>query len=109
MVISKKSLARRTFLQGMGAAVALPFLESMVPAFKASAAPATPRFGAVFVPNGAIVESWIPKTAGPGFELSPILQPLAKYKDTLVVVSNLARRPAIQTSVVSTNTDGMPK
>jgi len=91
MIISKKSLARRTFLRGMGAAVALPALEAMVPAFKASAATATPRFGAVFVPNGAIVESWIPRTSGAGFELSPILQPLAKYKDSLVVVSNLTR------------------
>ena len=91
MFISKLSLPRRTFLRGMGAAVALPFLESMVPAFGASAAPAVPRFGAVFVPNGAIVEDWIPKTAGQGFELSPILQPLEKYKDSLVVVSNLTR------------------
>ncbi|HKF67526.1 MAG TPA: DUF1552 domain-containing protein, partial [Vicinamibacterales bacterium] len=91
MFISKLSLPRRTFLQGLGAAVALPFLEAMVPAFKASAAPATPRFGAVFVPNGAIVEQWIPKTAGSDFELPPILQPLSRYKDTLVVVSNLTR------------------
>jgi hypothetical protein len=91
MFVSKMSLPRRTFLQGMGAAVALPFLEAMVPAFKASAAPATPRFGAVFVPNGAIVEEWIPKTAGANFELSPILRPLARYQDSLVVVSNLTR------------------
>src|SRR5262252_5729616 len=91
MVVSALSLPRRTFLPGLGAAVALPFLEAMVPAFKASAAPATPRFGAVFVPNGAIVEQWIPKTAGSDFELPPILQPLSRYKDTLVVVSNLTR------------------
>jgi hypothetical protein len=91
MFVSKMSLPRRTFLQGMGAAVALPFLEAMVPAFKASAAPVTPRFGAVFVPNGAIVEEWIPKTAGANFELSPILRPLAPYQDSLVVVSNLTR------------------
>ena len=91
MVISTMSLPRRTFLRGLGAAVALPFLEAMVPAFKASAAPATPRFGAVFVPNGAIVEEWIPKTAGTAFDLPTILQPLDRYKDTLVVVSNLTR------------------
>ena len=91
MFISKMSLPRRTFLRGMGAAVALPLLESMLPAFTASAAPAAPRFGAVFVPNGAIVEDWIPKAAGAGFELSPILQPLDRYKDSLVVVSNLTR------------------
>jgi hypothetical protein len=91
MFIKQMSLPRRTFLQGIGAAVAVPFLEAMLPAFKASAAPATPRFGAVFVPNGAIVDQWIPKTAGNGFELPPILQPLDRYKDTLVVVSNLTR------------------
>jgi hypothetical protein len=75
----------------MGAAVSVPFLEAMLPAFKSSAATPTPRFGAVFVPNGAIVEEWIPKTTGVDFELSTILQPLANYKDTLVVISNLTR------------------
>jgi hypothetical protein len=91
MLISKMPLPRRTFLRGMGAAVAVPFLEAMVPVFKASAAPATPRFGAVFVPNGAIVEEWIPKTAGAAFDLPTILQPLERYMDTLVVISNLTR------------------
>ena len=91
MVVSAMSLPRRAFLRGMGAAVALPFLEAMVPAFKASAAPVTPRFGAVFVPNGAIVEEWIPKTAGASFDLPTIVQPLDRYKETLVVVSNLTR------------------
>ncbi len=90
-MISKLALPRRTFLRGMGAAVALPFLDAMVPALRASAEPATPRFGAVFVPNGAIVEQWIPKTAGSSFDLPTILQPLERYKDTLVVVSNLTR------------------
>jgi len=91
MFLSKLSLPRRTFLKGVGAAVAVPFLEAMLPAFKASAAAATPRFGAVFVPNGAIVEDWIPKAAGAGFDLSPILAPLEKYKESLVVISNLTR------------------
>jgi uncharacterized protein DUF1552 len=91
MYVSQLSLPRRTFLRGLGASVALPFLEAMVPAFKASAATRTPRFGAVFVPNGAIVEEWIPKTAGTGFDLPSILKPLERYKDTLVVVSNLTR------------------
>jgi hypothetical protein len=91
MYIPQLSLPRRAVLQGLGASIALPFLEAMVPAFKASAAPRAPRFGAVFVPNGAIVEEWIPKTAGTGFELPSILKPLNRYKDTLVVVSNLTR------------------
>ena len=79
MYITQLSQPRRTLLRGLGASVALPFLEAMVPAFKASAAPRTPRFGAVFVPNGAIVEQWIPKTTGAGFELPSILKPLDRY------------------------------
>ena len=91
MFISKLSLPRRTFLRGIGATVALPFLEAMVPAFRASAAVSARRFGAVFVPNGAIVDEWTPKTPGSGFELPTILKPLDAFKDSLVVVSNLTR------------------
>jgi hypothetical protein len=91
MFITKLSLPRRTFLRGVGATVALPFLEAMVPAFNASAAVSARRFGAVFVPNGAIVDEWTPKTPGQGFELTTILKPLDPFKDSLVVVSNLTR------------------
>jgi len=91
MFITKLSLPRRTFLRGIGATVALPFLEAMVPAFKTSAAVSARRFGAVFVPNGAIVDEWTPKTPGQGFELTTILKPLDAFKDSLVVVSNLTR------------------
>jgi hypothetical protein len=94
MFITKTSLARRTFLRGMGAVVGLPVLEAMVPAMTALAqTAATPRtrFGAVFVPNGAIVEQWSPSTTGAGFEFTPILKPLERFRDSLVVVSNLTR------------------
>jgi Protein of unknown function (DUF1552) len=92
MVLSNKSLPRRTFLRGMGAAVALPALEAMVPALRASAAAASPaRFGAVYVPNGAIMEQWTPAKAGADFEFTPILQPLEPFRSSLVVVSNLTR------------------
>ena len=94
MYIARKCLARRTFLRGMGAAVGLPVLEAMVPAMTALAqTPATPRtrFGAVFVPNGAIVEEWSPATTGAGFEFTPILKPLERFRESLVVVSNLTR------------------
>src|SRR5262245_55185433 len=95
MFLTKMSLARRTFLRGAGATVGLPLLEAMVPAFTAlaqtPAAPRAPRFGAVFVPNGAIMEQWIPATAGTGFAFTPILKPLEAFKDSLVVVSNLTR------------------
>ena len=91
MFISKLSLPRRTFLRGLGATVALPVLEAMVPAFKASAAVSARRFGAVFVPNGAIVDEWTPKSPGLGFDLPTILKPLDAFKESLVVVSNLTR------------------
>jgi hypothetical protein len=94
MVITKAALARRTFLRGMGAMIGLPVLEAMVPAMTALAqTPASPktRFGAVFVPNGAIVEQWSPSATGANFEFPPILKPLERFRDSLVVVSNLTR------------------
>ena len=92
--IFRTSLPRRTFLRGIGAAVALPLLDAMVPALTAqtrTAARPLVRFGAVFVPNGAIMEQWIPATPGTGFEFRPILAPLAPFRDQLVIVSNLTR------------------
>jgi hypothetical protein len=94
MYLSRKSLPRRTFLRGAGATVALPLLDAMVPSLTALAqTPAAPRtrFGAVFIPNGAIMESWTPVNAGPGLELAPILKPLEPFRDSLVVISNLVR------------------
>jgi hypothetical protein len=79
-------------LRGMGAAVALPLLDAMVPAATAlaqtSAVPPK-RFGAVFVPHGERPGHWTPKQVGKGFEMSPILEPLAAYRDDLTVVSQL--------------------
>src|SRR6266853_2268650 len=94
MFISKVSLPRRTFLRGLGTAVALPFLDAMVPALTplAGAAAAPPlRFGAVYIPNGAIVDEFFPKEVGTGFEFTPILKPLEPFKHSLVVVKNLSR------------------
>lgn len=94
MFITRMSLPRRTFLRGIGASVALPLLEAMVPAMTATAktaAQAPRRFAAVFIPNGAIVDRWIPETAGADFTFSPILKPLEPFRDSLVVVSNLTR------------------
>jgi len=90
MFIRKSSLARRTFLRGLSATVALPFLDAMAPAL--TAAPVAPkRLGFVYFPNGAIMDNWIPKTTGAGFEFTPTLAPLAPYRDHLVVIGNLAR------------------
>ena len=94
MYISKMSLSRRTLLRGMGAAIALPLLDAMVPALtpfaKAAAAPRT-RFGAIYIPNGAIVDEFFPKSFGTNWDFTPILKPLEPFKDRLVVVKNLSR------------------
>ena len=94
MFITKRHLSRRTFLRGAGVVVALPFLDAMVPALtplaRAQARPRT-RFGAIYVPNGAIMEQWIPEVVGPGFDFKPILKPLEPFKDQMVVVTNLTR------------------
>jgi hypothetical protein len=92
MFVTRKSLSRRTILKGAGTALALPFLDAMVPAFRASAAPsAAPlrRFGAVFVPLGERPGYWTPKTEGENFEFSPILKPLEPFRKSLTVVSEL--------------------
>lgn len=94
MFVAKRSVPRRTVLRGMGATVALPFLDAMVPAFvplaKAAAKPRL-RFGVVYIPNGAIMQEFTPKQAGADFEFTPILKPLEPFKDSLVVVTNLTR------------------
>ena len=92
MFVTRKSLSRRTILRSAGTALALPFLDSMVPVFRANAKPsAAPlrRFGAVFVPLGERPGYWTPKTVGENFESSPILKPLEPYRKSLTVVSEL--------------------
>ncbi len=94
MFLTQKSLPRRTMLRGLGAAVTLPLLDAMLPAFvplaKAAAKPRM-RFGAVYTPNGAIMQQLTPKTFGAGFEFTPILKPLEPFRDQLIVVTNLTR------------------
>src|SRR5262249_61024232 len=93
MFIAKLSLPRRTFLRGMGVALGLPFLESMVPALTAtSRTPANvkPRLGFVYVPHGVIMDEWTPKTAGAGFEFTPILKPLEPFRQFVTILSNLS-------------------
>ena len=90
MFVTKKAISRRTVLRGMGTAVALPFLDAMVPAFAPAAAVKSPvRFGVVYHPNGIIYDQWLPKGAGSQFELSPTLKGLEPFKDKLIVVTGL--------------------
>jgi hypothetical protein len=86
--LTAKSLSRRTVLRGIGATIALPFLDAMVPSAKAAARPAH-RFLAFYVPNGMAMEYWTPKGEGSNFELSSILEPMARYRDQMLVLSGL--------------------
>jgi hypothetical protein len=92
MIVFKKAIPRRAVLRGMGATLALPLLDSMVPAFSAFAAtPAKPinRFGVVYVPNGMIMQNYLPTTEGPAYELTPTLSALAPFRDQVQVLSGL--------------------
>ncbi len=92
MFITRKHLPRRTFLRGVGAALALPLLDAMVPArtllAKTAANPAS-RLGFVYLPHGAIMDRWTPAQEGAGFEFSPILKPLEPFREYVDVVSGL--------------------
>ncbi len=90
MIITKKSLPRRTFLHGMGVTMALPLLDAMIPAMSAGAKPVV-RLGFVYVPNGAIMDQWTPLTIGADFQLTPILQSLEPFRERLLVMSGLAQ------------------
>jgi hypothetical protein len=78
----------------LGVTVALPFLDAMVPALSAKAASPAVRLGFVYIPNGTIQPMWVPASTGRGFELSPILSPLAPVRDHITVLSGLAHRQA---------------
>jgi len=85
-----RSLPRRTVLKGVGATLELPFLEAMLPAstLRAAAKPVR-RFQAFYTPNGMAMDYWSPKTEGANFEITPILEPLAPYRDQMLVFSGL--------------------
>ena len=90
MFLRSKSLPRRTVLRGLGATLALPFLDSMTPALAQRRAIAPHRFLAFYVPNGMAMEYWSPKGTGSGFELSPILQPLEPFRNQMLVLSGIS-------------------
>jgi len=92
MIATGKLLPRRTFLRGLGTSIALPLLDAMTPAFGAARTEAAPPCRMVFayVPNGVIMEDWTPSVEGRDFELKAILEPLAPYRDQILVLTGLA-------------------
>ena len=96
MIVTKRTIPRRTVLRGIGTAVALPLLDSMVPALAAmrnTAAQPVIRLGVVYVPNGMVMAKWTPEQDGAAFELPPIMQPLEAYRDQLLVLTGLSCIP----------------
>src|ERR1700687_1084553 len=93
MIVTKKAISRRTILRGLGATVALPLLDAMIPALTAAVnTPAKPirRFGVVYHPNGVIYDKWLPNGVGADFELSSTLAGLQPFRDKLSVVTGLS-------------------
>jgi hypothetical protein len=92
MFLTGKALPRRAVLRGLGASLSLPLLDAMLPAFATRVRAATARahrFLAFYVPNGMAMEYWTPKGEGKDFELSPILEPLAPFRNQMLVLSGL--------------------
>jgi len=98
MMIFKKAIPRRTFLKGTGAMLALPLLDSMTPAFAGpmdTSAGLPVRMSVVFVPNGRIMDKWTPKAEGANFEFPPTLEPLAPFRDRILVLTGLSHKQAV--------------
>ena len=94
MFVTKKHLSRRTVLRGVGATVALPMLDAMVPAFASTPSKPLVRMGFVYFPHGAVMSKWTPEADGKSFELAPILSPLEPFKKQLTIVSGLENKHA---------------
>ena len=97
MILTKKSLPRRTFLRGAGAALALPLLDAMVPAMTAQAktpARPPPRLGFVYMPMGSDITRWTPRSENDLSELSPSLSSLASVRDQVTAITNMELKNA---------------
>ncbi|MES2603497.1 MAG: DUF1552 domain-containing protein [Pseudomonadota bacterium] len=97
MFITKKHLARRTFLRSALATISLPLLDAMIPASTAlaqTAAVTPPRLGFFYFPHGAVMGNWTPDKVGSDFELKSLLKPLEKYKSLMTIVSNTENKRA---------------
>jgi hypothetical protein len=92
VIISKKAIPRRTVLRGMGSVLALPLVDSMMPALSAlqkTAGKPINRFGVMYVPNGMIMKNYLPLTEGTAYELTPTLAALAPFREQVLVLSGL--------------------
>jgi hypothetical protein len=105
MFITKKHLSRRTVLRGMGATLALPLLDAMIPARTAlaqTAAKASPHLGFIYFPHGAIMNEWTPAKEGADYEMTSILKPLEPFRKQVTIISGLGNRAADGSAVHAT-------
>tara|TARA_B100001123_G_scaffold450620_3_gene622464 strand:+ start:26270 stop:27604 length:1335 start_codon:yes stop_codon:yes gene_type:complete len=97
VIITKKTVSRRLMLRGIGASLALPLLDAMVPAavpLRKTAARAVRRLGIIYVPNGIVMNHWTPITEGTKFDLPSILEPLDPFRDSLQILSGMRGQDA---------------
>ncbi|MBI2689797.1 MAG: DUF1552 domain-containing protein [Acidobacteria bacterium] len=93
--LTGKHIDRRTLLRGAGTAIAIPFLDAMLPAFGApKSAKQARRVGVVYVPNGIVMKDWLPGKTGTDFAFTRILKPIEKFREDIVVVSGLSNHAA---------------
>jgi hypothetical protein len=92
MFLTRTHLPRRTFLKGMGAAIALPMLDAMTPALAAARREAPVRLAFTYVPNGITMEEWTPAAAGRAFDYTRVLKPLEPFRQDTLVLTGLAQR-----------------
>jgi hypothetical protein len=105
MYITRMHLSRRALLRGLGASVALPLLDAMIPArtvLAQTAARPTPRLGFIYFPHGAVMTEWTPATEGADFAMTTIRKPLEPFRSQLTVVSGLGNRAADGSAVHAT-------
>ena len=88
-MLSDGPVSRRAVLRGVGAAVALPWLETLTPAAFAATAVPPRRMAFIYVPNGVILNDWTPKLEGANYALPSILEPMAPFKQDMMVISGL--------------------
>jgi hypothetical protein len=91
MMITRKSLPRRTFVRGLGTTLALPFLDAMAPALTRAAAKTPVRLAFIYHPVGMIMDKWTPAAEGRGFEFTPTMKPLEPFRQNLTVLTGLAQ------------------
>ena len=102
----KWELSRRTFLRGLGATVALPLLEQMLPSIARAQSEPVRRLVAFYIPNGMIMRNYTPRDEGPQYTLTPMLQALAPHREDFLVLTNLANRTAKKAGVVAPHSLG---